>query len=64
MTEPKRTPGQAEGSEEQVQSALNEGQQSKGRAQQREDLDREPGRTPGKAEGTEEQAEGSLRNQK
>lgn len=64
MNEPKRTPGQAEGSEEQVEDALNEGQQSKGRAQQREDLDQAPGRTPGQAEGTEEQADGSLRDQK
>lgn len=68
MDEPKRTPGQAEGTEEDVQNALDEDQQRRqsqaGSAEQRERLDKEPGRTPEQAEGTEEQAKGSLRNQK
>ena len=66
MSEPQRTPGQAEGTEGGVQKAMNEDKQggdSAGRAQQNEDLDREPGRTPEQAEGTKEQAEGSLHNQ-
>lgn len=66
MGEPKRTPGQAEGTEEDVQSALGEKPKGKQRTggSKDEQMDREPGRTPGQAEGTEEQAEGSLRNQK
>lgn len=68
--EPKRTPGQAEGTEEDVKNALEQDQQRRqaqaASAHRREqaDMSREPGRTPGQAEGTEEQAEGSLRNQK
>lgn len=68
MAESKRTPGQAEGTEEDVENSLNKDQQRQqsrsDKAHQREQLDREPGRTPEQAEGTEEQAEGSLRNQK
>lgn len=68
MTEPKRTPGQAEGTERDIDNALDENaERRQARADQsdeRERLAREPGRTPGQAEGTEEQAEGSLRNQK
>lgn len=68
MDEQKRTPGQAEGTEQDIEIALDENQQRRqARADsdyQREQLDREPGRTPGQAEGTEEQADGSLRNQK
>jgi hypothetical protein len=68
--EAKRTPGQAEGTEEDIDNLLSgnaKGQKSsqgKTGAQQHDPLDRESGRTPGQAEGTEEQAEGSLRNQK
>lgn len=68
MDEPKRTPGQAEGTEEDIQNALDEDLQRRqsraGNAEQRERLSREPGRTPEQAEGTEEQAEKSLRKQK
>lgn len=68
--EPKRTPGQAEGTQEDVDNALDENRQrgqsraDNAHVREREALSREPGRTPGQAEGTREQAEGSLRNQK
>jgi hypothetical protein len=68
--EPKRTPGQAEGTQEDADNALDQDQQRRQAravgAHQREQaaLSREPGRTPGQAEGTTEQAEGSLRNRK
>ena len=68
--EPKRTPGQAEGTQEDVDNALNSDRQQgrsqaeKAHRQEQEALSREPGRTPGQAEGTTEQAEGSLRKQK
>ena len=61
MAEPKRTPGQAEGTEEDAQNALNKGASSS--SGKTEKLDKEPGRTPGQAEGTKEQAKGSLKNQ-
>ncbi len=66
MNQTNRTPGQAEGTEEDADAALGQEQQqssNKGKHQQNP-LDREPGTTPGQAEGTEEQAEGSLRHQK
>lgn len=68
MDEPRRTPGQAEGTEEDIENTLDQNKRRRqsrpGGAQQRAALDGEPGRTPEQAEGTEEQAEGSLRNKK
>jgi|GEM_PF-2268222 len=67
MSQTNRTPGQAEGTEEDIDAALGEIQQQQasntGKRQQNP-LEQEPGTTPGQAEGTEEQAEGSLRHQK
>ena len=68
--EPKRTPGQAEGTQEDADNALNSNRQQgqlraeKAHDREHEALSREPGRTPGQAEGTREQAEGSLDKQK
>lgn len=68
MSQSNRTPGQAEGTEEDVRSALNENQQPRraGAAGERQSkrMEQEPGTTPEQAEGTEEQAEGALRHQK
>lgn len=67
MTDVKRTPGQAEGTEQDIDIALDENaqrRQARADAAQRQDpLAREPGTTPGQAEGTEAQAEGSLKHQ-
>lgn len=68
MSEPKRTPGQAEGTEEAIDSTLGEDTHKRRAGQQATDqqapAEREPGRTPGQAEGTCEQADGSLSKQK
>ena len=65
MTQAKRTPGQAEGTEQDIDIALDENAQRRqaraDAAQQHDPLAREPGTTAGQAEGTEEQAEGSLK---
>ena len=67
MQEPKRTPGQAEGTPEEVDNALDKNDRRRrekaAEPREREHLQQEPGRTPEQAEGTEEQADGSLRNQ-
>jgi hypothetical protein len=67
MSQTNRTPGQAEGTEQDIDAALGQKQPqpagNRGK-QQQNPLNREPGTTPGQAEGTEEQAEGSLRHQK
>jgi hypothetical protein len=61
--EPKRTPGAAEGTEEDIDIALEANQQerqSKAQAAQAREEQRrmqEPGRTPGKAEGVDEESD-------
>jgi hypothetical protein len=66
MSQTNRTPGQAEGTEQDIDATLGEHSQqpagNSGKPQQNP-LEREPGTTPGQAEGTGEQAEGSLRHQ-
>jgi hypothetical protein len=58
--EPKRTPGKAEGTEEDADIALNNDPQQRqaqaAHAQRREEQNtsQEPGRTPGKAEGADD----------
>ena len=59
MVEPNRTPGQAEGTAKDVETALNKGQKQKGGGKDTEHLDKEPGRTPGQAEGGKEQGKGT-----
>ena len=66
MGQTNRTPGQAEGTEQDIDAALGEKPQrptSHSGKPHPNPLEREPGTTPGQAEGTEEQAEGSLRQQ-